>query len=462
VPEIPLAGFVLEALGAVALALILSSFERKRPGAGVRDWALGLWLLAAGLLASLAIRGVPHSPLRTLLLALAMVLAYWSPALVLVGTYCRWNDREVPWARQRLLLALALLAVCTTVGAPLAGAWAPMVRAGTRTLLTGAAYLSGGILLLRAQGARPIFGARVLALALLGLSAEEGLFFAMVASGRGPRAMQPSPDVLIEAELVLLMLAGVGMIAWLLEEEREQAIRLQEALHRQEALSAMGTLVGGVAHEVRNPLFGITATVDALGARLKDDSAATPLVEAMREQVQRLTRLMTDLLDYGRPIAEERTRLSICAVTTRAIEACAALSRQAGVSVELTCEATSVVVLVDEPRLVQVFQNLVQNAVEHTPPGGRVHVEARPERRLARAGVRCAVRDSGPGFDTAHLPHVFEPFFTRRKGGTGLGLSIVQRIVEQHAGHVEAANHPGGGGAVDVWLPAAPAPYLRG
>jgi signal transduction histidine kinase len=462
VPEIPLAGFVLEALGAVALALILSSFERKRPGAGVRDWALGLWLLAAGLLASLAIRGVPHSPLRTLLLALAMVLAYWSPALVLVGTYCRWNDREVPWARQRLLLALALLAVCTTVGAPLAGAWAPIVRAGTRTLLTMAAQLSAGILLLRAEGARPIFGARVLALALLGMAAEQGLFFGMVAIGRGPMTGFPGPDILIESELVLLMLAGVGMIAWLLEEEREQAIRLQEALHRQEALSAMGTLVGGVAHEVRNPLFGITATVDALGARLKDDSAATPLVEAMREQVQRLTRLMTDLLDYGRPIAEERTRLSICAVTTRAIEACAALSRQAGVSVELTCEATSVVVLVDEPRLVQVFQNLVQNAVEHTPPGGRVHVEARPERRLARAGVRCAVRDSGPGFDTAHLPHVFEPFFTRRKGGTGLGLSIVQRIVEQHAGHVEAANHPGGGGAVDVWLPAAPAPYLRG
>jgi signal transduction histidine kinase len=328
-----------------------------------------------------------------------------------------------------------------------------MVRAGTRTLLTSAAYLSSGVLLLRAQGTRPIFGARVLALALLGLAAEEGLFFALVASGRGPMALQPSPDVLIEAD---------GMIAWLLEEERESAIRLQEALHRQEALSAMGTLVGGVAHEARNPLFGITATVDALGARLDGDGAVAPLVGVMREQVQRLSRLMTDLLDYGRPIAPERTRQSVSAVAARAIEACAALSLQSGVTVELSAEPTPVAVLVDEPRLLQVFQNLVQNAVEHTPQGGRVRVDARPEPRRGHGGVRCAVRDSGPGFDPAHLSHVFEPFFTRRKGGTGLGLSIVQRIVEQHAGHVEATNHPEGGGVVNVWLPAAPAPYLRG
>ena len=182
----------------------------------------------------------------------------------------------------------------------------------------------------------------------------------------------------------------------------------------------------------------------------------------MREQVQRLSRLMTDLLDYGRPIATDRTRLTVCRRHDESDRDVRCALAAGGVSVELTCDATSVVVLADEPRLLQVFQNLVQNAVEHTPPGGRVHVDARPERRLARAGVRCAVRDSGPGFDTAHLPHVFEPFFTRRKGGTGLGLSIVQRIVEQHAGHVEAANHPEGGGVVNVWLPAAPACYLRG
>jgi signal transduction histidine kinase len=255
---------------------------------------------------------------------------------------------------------------------------------------------------------------------------------------------------------VLLMLTGVGMIAWLLEDESESAIRLQQALHREEALSAMGTLVGGVAHEVRNPLFGITATVDALSARLGGDRAVAPLVAVMREQVGRLSGLMTDLLDYGRPIASELTRQPVSAVASRAIAACIELSRQAGVGVELTGEPASGAVLADEPRLRQVFQNLVQNALEHTPREGRVRVEVRSEPRHGQAGVRCSVRDSGPGFDPAHLPHVFEPFFTRRRGGTGLGLSIVQRIVEQHAGHVAASNHPEGGGVVSVWLPAAP------
>jgi signal transduction histidine kinase len=456
-PEIPLAGFVLEALGAAALALMLSSFGRKHPRVGVGDWALGLWLLAAALLASVAVTRIPHPPLRTHVLAVAVVLAYWSPALVLLGTWARWNDREVPHARRLLLVALALLGLLTTYGASLAGTWGPLVRTGTRTLAMMAAHLAAGLLLLRVQASRPVFGARVLAVAFLGLAAEDGLFFGIVASGGGQAPALLGADVLVEVELVLLMLTGVGMVAWLLEEERESAMRLQEALHRREALSVMGSLVGGVAHEVRNPLFGISATLDALGAHLRGNDAAARLVALMREQVQRLSGLMADLLDYGRPIAAELTQQSVSAVAARAIELCAALAQQAGVSVELNGEPDSRPVPMDQPRVLQAFQNLVQNAVEHTPPGGRVRVEVRPELRCGRAGARFAVRDSGPGFDPADLPHVFEPFFSRRRGGTGLGLSIVHRIVVQHSGQIEAANHPEGGGVVNVWLPAGAA-----
>jgi hypothetical protein len=220
-PEIPLAGFLFEALGAVALALMLSSLERERPRAGVREWSLGLWCLAAGLLASIAARQVPQPPLHTPLLALAVVLAYWSPALVLLGTWSRWNDREVSRERRQLLVVLGGLGVVATFVAPLTGAWAPLVRTASRNALTLVAYLAGGVLLLRRHRARPVFGARVLALAFLGMAAEEGLFLGLLASAGGTRRLAtPSPDILIEAELVLLMLMGVGMIAWLLEEER--------------------------------------------------------------------------------------------------------------------------------------------------------------------------------------------------------------------------------------------------
>ena len=452
-PGIPVAGFLLEALGAAALALMLSSFQKVRPRPGVRDWTLGLWTEVAALLASIAVSRTLLSPLHLPVLAVAMVLAYWSPALVLLGIWCRLNDRERPRLRRALLLGLAGLGLLTTFAAPLAGVWGPLVRTGVRTFSTASARLVLGVLLLRARGATPLFGPRVLGFATLGLAAEDALFFAVVAAGGHPRRA-PSADILIEIELVLLMLTGIGMIAWLLEEECESAVKLQGALHRREALSAMGTLVGGVAHEVRNPLFGISATLDALGARLGADGAAGPLMATMREQVQRLSRLMTDLLEYGRPITSELTRQSMAAVVARSIASCAATSDERGVSVELGGEPVPDLVFMDESRLQQVFQNLVQNASEHTPRGGRVRVEVLEERRGGRAGVRCTVRDSGPGFDPSQLPRVFDPFFSSRRGGTGLGLSIVRRIVEQHSGHVEAANHPEGGGVVTVWLPA--------
>ena len=452
-PGIPFVGFVLQALGAVALALMLSSFERKGPRPGVRDWALGLWFLAASLLAAVLGSRVPV-PLRGAVRAAEFVLAYWSTSLVLLGTLSRWQLRERPGARRWLLAAFALLGIATGLAGSLAP-WGVLLRMTTYSLVALVAHLSAGVLLLRSAGARAVFGTRVLAVSFLGQAAEDALFLCVAATGARGSQLVPSADHLVEAEMLLLMLMGIGMVAWLLEGESESAVALQQVLHRKESLSAMGTLVAGVAHEVRNPLFAISATVDALVARTGSGGAGATHLGILQEQTRRLSQLMRDLLDYGRPIASELAPGPLPAVAARAIAACAAVSQQAGVSVELDKEPAASLVRMDEPRLQQVFQNLVQNGVEMTPRGGRVWVGVQPEQRHGQPGVRCDVRDSGPGFDAASLPQVFEPFFSRRQGGTGLGLSIVRRIVEQHAGDVEAANHPTGGGVVSVWLPAA-------
>jgi len=453
-PEIPVAGFVLEALGAALLALLLSSFGRRRPRAGLRDWALGLWMLAAALVASIAIGRVTAPVPRLPVQALAMVLAYWSPALVLLGTWFRWRDDERPGLRARILFGLALLGTVTVFAAPLAGAWAALVRSGTRTLVTTLAYLAGAVALLRTRGDGRAFGPRVLGLAFLGNAGEEALFLGLVAAGAGSPRFVLRADLLVQAELVLLMLTGVGMIAWLLEDEHAASLGLQQALHRREALSEMGALVGGAAHEARNPLFAISASLDALGARLGENDGASRLVAVMREPVARLSGLMTDLLEYGRPIDVDLKPRPLAAVAAKAIDSCAAIARPAGVSIELRGEPADGVVPMDESRLLQVFQNLVQNAVEHSPRAGLVSVALADESRRGRPGVRCDVRDAGAGFAESDLPRVFEPFYTRRPGGTGLGLSIVRRIVVQHGGEVEAANHPDGGAVVTVWLPA--------
>jgi signal transduction histidine kinase len=112
-------------------------------------------------------------------------------------------------------------------------------------------------------------------------------------------------------------------------------------------------------------------------------------------------------------------------------------------------------VLADRARITQVLQNLIENAVHFSPSGGRVEVTLGAAEGEGGRLVECSVRDSGPGFDPADLPRLFEPFFTRRRGGTGLGLSIVKRIVYDHGGDVAAENHPSGGAVVKFRLRGA-------
>jgi len=160
---------------------------------------------------------------------------------------------------------------------------------------------------------------------------------------------------------------------------------------------------------------------------------------------------MNDLLEYGRPQALERQPEELPGMLAEASRACDYLARAKGARVELELRCELGALPVDRKRIVQVFQNLLENALHQSSPGGCVTVQL--ERGDDGSLARVAVRDRGPGFSACDLPHVFEPFFTRRKGGTGLGLSIVQRIVEQHGGLVEARNHPAGGAEVAVLLP---------
>ncbi len=249
---------------------------------------------------------------------------------------------------------------------------------------------------------------------------------------------------------------GLGRRVVELRRERDRAERevlgLEASLRHREHMAAMGSLVAGVAHEVRNPLFGISSTVDALEARLGADDVA-PHLATLRSQVERLGKLMNDLLEYGRPRALERAPHDLAGVIQDAIRACDYLARTAGARIETEAKGTLPPLVVDRKRLVQVFQNLLENALRHSPPGASVLIELGPELAGGASRARVAVRDRGTGFDAADLPRVFEPFFTRRKGGTGLGLSIVRQIVEQHGGQVETANHPGGGALVVVYLP---------
>jgi signal transduction histidine kinase len=236
-------------------------------------------------------------------------------------------------------------------------------------------------------------------------------------------------------------------------QEATQIVALQEALRRSTRMAEIGTLVSGVAHEVRNPLFAISASIDTLEVVLDPSRVPTPTIEILRDAVNRLVGLMQDLLDYARPSTRERTSEPLAGVVEDAIRECQALARAAQVEVVSGGRAAAPVEM-DRGRLTRVLQNIIQNAIQHSPPQGVVTVQI-ADAPADASWVVCTVRDRGPGFTEEALRRAFEPLFTRRPGGTGLGLSIAHKVVEEHGGRIQAGNHDDGGACMTLRLPAA-------
>jgi PAS domain S-box-containing protein len=229
----------------------------------------------------------------------------------------------------------------------------------------------------------------------------------------------------------------------------------EEKLRRSETMSAMGALVAGVAHEVRNPLFSISATIDSFEARFGDRPEYGKYFELLRGELGRMTGLMQELLEYSKPPTLQLAPVPAGKLVARAVRSCAAHAGQRRVRVSNEAARSEATLMADRKRLLQVFQNLLENAIHHSPHGGTVSVSACETKSGGGDWVEFAVEDEGPGFREEDLLQIFEPFFTRRRGGTGLGLSIVQRIVEEHRGQLEAANREGGGARMLVRLPLA-------
>lgn len=239
--------------------------------------------------------------------------------------------------------------------------------------------------------------------------------------------------------------------------ERERAEREREKLRakllRSEAMAAMGMLVAGVAHEVRNPLFGISSTLDAMEASGDANASGARYRTVLRREANRMSKLMASLLEYGRPATDALTAGSLGRVVAEAVQVCTPGAEAAGVVIVNAVNGDWTVRL-HRSRLVQLFANLIENAVQYAPPGTEVTVDAGAVAdAYGRPWVECRVQDRGAGIAPEDLPHLFDPFFTRRRKGTGLGLSIVQRIVEEHEGEIVPANRADGGATMTVRLP---------
>ena len=246
---------------------------------------------------------------------------------------------------------------------------------------------------------------------------------------------------------------SVAERAILIAQDITKRAQLEASLRQSEMMSLLGSLVAGVAHEVRNPLFGISSILDAFETRFSDRTEYLRYTNVLRDEIGRLTILMEELLEYGKPFRGELYLVSMEEMIARSVRACVPAAEVAQVNLESRVEESLPKIRIDRRRLSKVFVNLIENAIQHSPQKGAVIIEANRVTDSNQEWVQCAIKDSGAGILAEDLPRIFEPFFSKRRGGTGLGLAIAQRIMQEHHGKLIAGNNPEGGACMIARFP---------
>ncbi len=231
----------------------------------------------------------------------------------------------------------------------------------------------------------------------------------------------------------------------------ERTRQLQEAqaqmLH-QEKMAAFGLLAAGIAHEVGNPLTSISSMVQILQRRDYDPYTRDKL-GLVSGQLQRIRTTLRELVEFSRPASTEYTLVSLADILDEALNIAKYYKRTRGriASPPLPPDLPPLHAVRDQ--LVQVFLNLVLNAIDVTERDGRIElsVTAQP------GGVAVSVRDSGSGVAPEHVPKLFQPYFTTKTHGTGLGLFVTRKLVEEHGGSITFESSPGQGTVFHVFLP---------
>lgn len=265
--------------------------------------------------------------------------------------------------------------------------------------------------------------------------------------GRGERPVSAVP-VRSRDEIGTLTAAFNRMAADLKRAEHE----LVEAAK----FSFVGELAAGVAHEVRTPLGVLRSSSQLLERSLEvKDDESRELLRLLQDEVDRIERVVSALLELGRPRELRLEPSPLGQILFRAVDFVEAQARQRRITLRRRASDPDPVILCDPDLIYQVALNLLVNAVQVLSEGGTIEVVLLP---VGDGYAGFEIRDNGPGMTDEVCARIFEPFFTRRQGGTGLGLTFVQRVVQEHRGRVSVESEVGRGTVFRVSLPLAKVP----
>jgi two-component system nitrogen regulation sensor histidine kinase GlnL len=241
--------------------------------------------------------------------------------------------------------------------------------------------------------------------------------------------------------------------------------QLEDEVRRGETRAAAGRVAVGVAHEIRNPLGAIRGAIQLLERELGPQTPLREYTGVMLKEVDRVNRIIEDLLDLGRPVQLRRVPLNLHQLLERVVRLHEEAARAAGVTVLRRYDPSLPPIMGDEDRLLQVFHNLIVNALEAMKDGGRLTLATRASLNPLygkmdlgagpRATVEAVVADEGPGIPAAARARIFDPFFTTKPRGLGLGLALCHRVLEEHRGAIQVDSAEGRGTTVTCFLPIA-------
>jgi signal transduction histidine kinase len=231
---------------------------------------------------------------------------------------------------------------------------------------------------------------------------------------------------------------------------------------RAETYAEFAALVGGLAHEIRNPLSTIRLNMELLAEDFETADPASPTkqrdrrakakIDLVRQECDRLQKLLGDFLDFARQEALSPEPGSLNAEIEQLLDFFAPQARDAGVEIVRYLDPELPTIRLDRETFRSAVLNLLLNAVQAMEGGGQLVVRT----RSSGLGVVLELIDTGPGMDAETLAKVFRAFYTTKQGGSGLGLPTARKIVEAHGGTIDIESAPGRGTKVTIWLPAPP------
>ncbi|HVP13695.1 MAG TPA: HAMP domain-containing sensor histidine kinase [Phycisphaerae bacterium] len=245
----------------------------------------------------------------------------------------------------------------------------------------------------------------------------------------------------------------------------ETAARIEtlEQLRHADRLKTVGRLASGVAHELGTPLNVVSGRAGLVESGGLSEAETVENARIIRTQAERMTTLIRQLMDFARRRPPEKTAVDLRQVTRQTLELLETLARKRNTILSLTGDDTPMIVKADAGQIDQALANIVMNALQSMPRGGRIEVNLRRERARPPEGepgsegqyVCLSVQDEGVGIPEDNLPHIFEPFFTTKEvgQGTGLGLSITYGIIHEHGGWISVSSEVGKGSRFLIHLP---------